>query len=129
MTLVMTASLTAYSQTDTTRLVPVKAYKLGYLIRDASLLRICDSLANAQSESIKAKNLLNANLEKQIASLKKENSKLWKADSVSDVRFKNAQDLYAIDKENLKTKVKRRNKVIIGMAGTIAVLVAVILGG
>jgi len=125
----MIASFPAFTQTDTTRLVPVKAYKLGYLIRDASLLRICDSLANAQTESIKAKILLNANLEKQIVSLKKENGKLWKADSVSDVRFKNAQELYTIDKENLKTKVKRRNKTIIGMAGTIAVLLAVILGG
>jgi len=41
----------------------------------------------------------------------------------------NDRELAMIERAELRQKVKKRNRVIIGMAGTIAVLVAVILGG
>lgn len=44
-------------------------------------------------------------------------------------RMDNQAKTFQLDKAALRQKVKKRNKVIIGMAGTIAVLVAVILGG
>jgi hypothetical protein len=44
-------------------------------------------------------------------------------------RMDNQAKTFQLDKAALRQKVKKRNRVIIGMAGTIAVLVAVILGG
>jgi hypothetical protein len=123
----MIASLQGFTQTDSTRLVGVKAYKLGYLIRDAQLFRLCDSTAFQLTKSLKDKTNLVAGLDKEISSLKKENVKLQKADSVSAVRYDNAQELYQINKQELKTKLKRRNKVILGEAGIIVVLLFLLL--
>lgn len=44
-------------------------------------------------------------------------------------RMDNANKLFAIERSSLKTKIKKKNKIIVGSFGVIAVLVAVILGG
>ncbi len=117
----MIASFPAFTQTDTTRTVGVKAYKLGYLIRDAQLFRTCDSLADKQAQDLAVKQRLINNFQKQIESLNRENKKLQAKDSTYEARFNNAQDLYVIEKNTLKTKIRKRNKAI--------VVLLVLLGG
>lgn len=126
--LVMIVSFPAFTQTDTTRLVGVKAYKLGYLIRDAKALRACDSLAGRHEMEIGSLKGLNDNLRKQVASLNKENKKLMSSDSAGTVRYDAANELYLIDieKERDRKKVWRKAAIceaILIVLGLVAILI------
>jgi hypothetical protein len=125
--LAMIASFPAFTQTDTTRTVGVKAYKLGYLIRDAQLFRTCDSLADKQAQDLAVKQRLINNFHKQVESLNRENNKLQAKDSTHEARFNNAQDLYVIDKNTLKTKKRKWIKIAVVEGLAIVGLVLLIL--
>jgi hypothetical protein len=119
----MTASFPAFTQIDTTRLVGVKAYKLGYLIRDAKLLRLCDSMASQQAKALEDKAKLVAGLDKEISSLKRENGKLQKTDSVNIARQENLIKTQELQTAKLKSKLKKQRRIM--AAGTVVITVLV----
>jgi len=95
----------------------------------AAKYRAADSALNSATASIQA--LRQAISEKtEVVTIQGEQLKnyLILIDALK-ATITNDRELAMIERAELRQKVKKRNRVIIGMAGTIAVLVAVILGG
>jgi len=121
----MTCSVTVYSQ----QYYRIEVGKLDTLFFYAQKGKICDTTIKTQLEAITALQI--SDREKgELIVLKDARLKNYAIlDENWSLRLQNQGDLFQIEKSTLRQKVKKRNKLIIGMAGTIAVLVAVILGG
>ncbi len=107
----------------------IKVSQLDSLLWMAAKYRAADSALNSATASIQA--LRQAISEKtEVVTIQGEQLKnyLILIDGLK-ATITNDRELAMIERAELRQKVKKRNKLIIGMAGTIAVLVAVILGG
>lgn len=91
--------------------------------------RACDTALNFALQSIEAKNVLIDGQRKLIDLRGKQIENYALLDANWSARLQNSNDLFQIEKSNLKQKIKRRNKFIAGQGLVIAILVGLIVGG
>lgn len=89
--------------------------------------RVCDSLQNAQSRLILATQEQLSTRDKVIALQDAKIENLGLISQTWEKRYDSAQELYSIDKSRMKTKLRKRGRIIFGESVGIAVLLVVFL--
>ncbi len=120
----MTGSVTASAQNYT-----LPAWVYDSMTFEVARGRECSALVDGLNFEILALKAVTLSQGKAITLQKEQIQSYAILEGNLKAQNQNQSELFFIEKSTLRQKVKKRNKLIIGMAGTIAVLVAVILGG
>lgn len=91
--------------------------------------RQCDTAMNFALQSIESKNVLIDGQGKIIELRGQQIENYALLDQNWSLRLTNQSDLFMIEKSNLKKKIKKHRKIIVGQGLVIAILLALIVGG
>ena len=89
--------------------------------------RQCDTALNFALQTIEQKNALIAGQGKLIDLRAKEVATLQELDRNSGLQRDNLEKTFNLDKSILKTKIKKKNRTILGLSGLSAVLLAILI--
>lgn len=91
--------------------------------------RACDTALNFALQTIESKNVLIDGQGKIIELRDQQIENYALLDANWSARLQNQTELFQIERSNLKQKIRKRNKILVGQGLVIAILLALIVGG
>lgn len=108
---------------------PVPVGILDTMLFEIERGRSCDSLQKALNFEILALNAVSLSKDKAITLQKGQIQTYAVLEGNLRDQMQNQVDLFQIERSNLKQKIRKRNKILVGQGLVIAILVALIVGG
>lgn len=104
-------------------------YVLDSMIWEVQKGRACDTALNFALQTIESKNVLIDGQGKIIELRDQQIENYALLDANWSARLQNQTELFQIERSNLKQKIRKRNKILVGQGLVIAILLALIVGG